>query len=128
VIVAIGSENSRLKPKMYTYVFVGFDLLSLVLQAIGGGLAATAKDSKGSRNGTNIMIGGLISQVVSMAIFFVVWGDFALRTRRAKLSGSLARTQPPLYESLRATKTFRFFQWSKFYLVTCTSIHKLTTI
>lgn len=114
VIVAIGSENSRLKPKMYTYVFVGFDLLSLVLQAIGGGIAATARDSKGSRNGTNIMIGGLICQVVFMAIFFVVWGDFALRTRRAKLSGSLARTQPPLYEGLRATKAFRFFQWSLF--------------
>jgi hypothetical protein len=114
VIVAIGSENSRLKPKMYTYVFVGFDLLSLVLQAIGGGMAATGKDAKASRRGADVMIGGLICQVISMVLFFGVWGDFVLRTRRAKLSGSLGRTQPPLYANLRATKTFKWFQWSTY--------------
>ncbi|KAF2474322.1 RTA1-domain-containing protein [Lindgomyces ingoldianus] len=114
VITAIGSENSRIKPKMYTYVFVGFDLLSLVLQAIGGALASTAKDSKGSKTGRNVMIAGLVSQVISMALFFIVWADFALRTRRAKLSGALARTEPPLYASLRSTRKFKLFQWSLF--------------
>lgn len=114
VITAIGSENSRLKPKMYTYVFIGFDLLALILQAIGGGMAATAKDKKGSKLGADIMIAGLVSQVISMVFFLIVWGDFALRVRRNKLSGALARTQPPLYDSLRATKAFRFFQWSLF--------------
>ncbi|KAF2175307.1 RTA1-domain-containing protein [Zopfia rhizophila CBS 207.26] len=104
VITAIGSGNSRLKPKMYSIVFVGCDLLALVLQAIGGS----------SDMGVKIMIAGLISQVVSMVLFFLIWGDFILRTRRAKLSGSLARTQPPLYDQLRSTKTFKFFQWSLF--------------
>jgi len=99
---------------MYTYVFVGFDLLSLVLQAIGGGIAATAKDQKGSKSGADIMIGGLVCQVISMVLFFIVWGDFALRVRRNKLNGSLARTQPPLYDTLRTTRLFRYFQWSKF--------------
>jgi hypothetical protein len=113
VIVAIGSENSRLKPKMYTYVFVGCDLLALVLQAIGGGMAATAKDKKGSDVGVKIMIIGLISQVITMVFFLALWLDFVLRTRRARLSGSLARTQPPLYDSLRLTKKFQFFQWSE---------------
>lgn len=113
VITVVGSENSRLKPKWYTYIFVGCDLLSLVLQAIGGGMAATGKDAKASRKGADVMIGGLICQVISMAFFLVVWGDFALRARRAKTSGSLSRTQPPLYDSLRATRTFHWFQWSK---------------
>lgn len=114
VIVAIGSENSRLKPKMYTYIFVGCDVLSLVLQAIGGGMAATARDSKGSRRGVDIMIAGLISQVITMTLFLALWCDFALRTRRARLSGSLSRTQPQLYDQLRSNKNFNLFQWSLF--------------
>jgi hypothetical protein len=114
VIVAVGSENSRLKPKMYTYIFVGCDLLSLILQGAGGGMAATARDSKGSRNGVNIMIAGLVSQVITMSLFLALWCDFVLRTRRAKISGSLTRTQPPLYEQLRSTRNFTLFQWSLF--------------
>lgn len=112
VIVAIGAENSRLKHKMYTYIFVGCDLLALVLQAIGGGMAATAKDSQGSRKGVDIMIAGLISQVITMTLFLTLWADFAIRVRRAKISGSLLPSQPPLYEHLRSTKNFTFFQWS----------------
>jgi hypothetical protein len=100
---------------MYTYVFVGADLLSLVLQSIGGAMAATGKDAKSSRRGTDVMIGGLVSQVISMVLFFAIWGDFVLRTRRNKISGSLARTQPPLYHHLRSTKTFSYFQWSEFF-------------
>jgi hypothetical protein len=100
---------------MYTYLFVGCDLLALVLQAIGGGMAATAKDKKGSDVGVKIMIAGLVSQVITMVMFLIIWLDVVLRTRRARLSGSLARTQPPLYDALRLTKKFQFFQWSKFH-------------
>lgn len=122
VITVIGSENSRLKPKMYTIVFVGCDVFSLVLQSIGGGMAATAKDKKGSDKGTNIMIAGLIVQVIFMTGFLAIWMDFILRTRRAKVSGSFKRTPPPLYESLRASKTFQYFQWSKFDIFQCISL------
>jgi hypothetical protein len=84
-----------------------------VLQAIGGGLAATAKDKKGSDQGVRVMIAGLISQVVTMALFMALWLDFVLRTRRAKRAGGIKWVQPPLYEGLRMNKTFRYFQWSK---------------
>ncbi|OAL51210.1 RTA1-domain-containing protein [Pyrenochaeta sp. DS3sAY3a] len=114
VITAVGSENSRLKPKLYTYIFISCDLLALVLQAIGGGIAATSRSTKASRTGVDIMIAGLISQVVTMAFFLAIWADFALRARRNKKSGSLSRTQPPLYDQLRSTKNFTFFQWSLF--------------
>jgi len=114
VIVAIGSENSRLKPKMYTYIFISCDVLALILQGVGGGMAATGKDAKGSKRGVDIMIAGLISQVITMTLFLALWADFALRTRRGRLSGSLARSQPPLYEQLRAYKTFALFQWALF--------------
>jgi hypothetical protein len=112
VIVAIAAGNSRLKHKMYTYIFVGCDLLALILQGIGGGMAATAKDRKSARTGVNVMIAGLISQVITMALFLTLWADFVLRTRRAKISGKLSRTQPPLYAHLRSTKKFLYFQWA----------------
>ena len=97
---------------MYTHIFVGCDILALVLQAIGGGMAATAKDRKGSRTGVDIMIAGLISQVITMTLFLALWADFVLRTRRAKISGRFSRIQPQLYEEMRSSRDFGFFQWS----------------
>ncbi|KAF1957466.1 RTA1-domain-containing protein [Byssothecium circinans] len=114
VITAIGSENSRLRPKWYTYIFVGSDLFSLILQAAGGAMASTAKDKKGSDLGVKIMIAGLIFQVASMIVFFAIWGDFALRVKRAEKKGTLARSQPPLYRDLRDSGLLRWFQWSLF--------------
>ncbi|KAG6364813.1 hypothetical protein INS49_006417 [Diaporthe citri] len=110
VIHVVGPEHSRISPKMYTYIFVGFDLLSLILQAAGGALAATAKDHAGSMQGADIMVGGLASQVVSMVFFMALWGDFILRARKAKLA-SFARSHE-LYPELRGTRSFALFRWS----------------
>ncbi|CAI6333310.1 unnamed protein product [Periconia digitata] len=111
VITAIGAENSRIKPKMYTYIFVGADLVSLILQAIGGAMASMANDDDGRDLGVNIMIAGLIFQVVSMSLFGI-WGDFVLRTNKAKKNGTLSRIQPPLYSQLRSSGNLKWFQWS----------------
>ncbi|KAF3038074.1 hypothetical protein E8E12_001230 [Didymella heteroderae] len=102
---------SRLKPRLYTYVFVGCDLLALVLQAIGGALAATAKDKRGSDQGVRVMIAGLVSQVVTMALFLGLWADFAVRMKRARgrMTGRLG-----MYEVLEASSVFKWFQWSLF--------------
>lgn len=44
-----------------------------------------------------------ISQVITMTVFLALWADFALHTRRAKISGSSSRFQPQLYEELRSS-------------------------
>jgi len=95
---------------LYTYIFVGCDLLALILQAIGGALAATAKDKRGSDQGVRVMIAGLISQVITMALFLGLWADFVIRHRRAR-----GRTTIKLgmYEALEASNSFKWFQWSK---------------
>ncbi|KAF2999308.1 hypothetical protein E8E13_004780 [Curvularia kusanoi] len=114
VIVATDASSSRLRPAHYTLVFVLCDLLALVLQAIGGGLAATAKDKRGSDVGVKIMIAGLISQVLSMAGFVALWADFQYTVLRAKKTGGLKWVQPPLYEELRGEKRWKGFRWSLF--------------
>lgn len=68
-VLAFGPAWSRLRPAWYTYIFIGCDITSLVLQSAGGALAATAKDSdqKALDAGTDIMIAGIIFQVVGMS-------------------------------------------------------------
>jgi len=43
-ITRLGSAYSLVKPKMYLAIFVTADVISLVLQAIGGGKAAVAAE------------------------------------------------------------------------------------
>lgn len=73
-------------------------------------MAATAKDKRGSDQGVRVMIAGLISQVITMALFLGLWGDFAVRHRRARgrTTGKLG-----MYEALEASNAFKWFQWSK---------------
>ena len=57
--------RSRLRPNWYTYVFIACDVSSLVMQSVGGALAATADPGgKIGDVGTNLMIAGIIWQVV----------------------------------------------------------------
>lgn len=112
IIVVIRADNPKFERKAYTYVFIGCDLLALVPQAIGGGMAATAGDKDSSRTGVNIMIAGLMSQIIIMTLFLALWGEFPLRVRHAKISSSLSCAQPPLYDYLSSTKNFSCFQWS----------------
>jgi hypothetical protein len=77
-----GEGASRIKPRTYTLVFISCDFLSLVLQGGGGGITATAKAVNKKQTGINIMIAGLIFQVVSLTVFMLLCTDFALRLRR----------------------------------------------
>lgn len=80
--------SSRLKPMTYTKIFVTFDLISLILQGAGGGLAATANDKAGSDLGIDVMMAGLAFQVIALVIFVSLCGDFAWRLHKAKGSPS----------------------------------------
>ncbi|EMD89061.1 hypothetical protein COCC4DRAFT_138450 [Bipolaris maydis ATCC 48331] len=91
VVIQFGQEWSRLRPSWYTYIFIAADLLSLVLQSAGGALAATAEDGDDILDiGTNIMIAGIIWQVVALALFGLLVLEYSIRTyrRRDRLSPS----------------------------------------
>lgn len=75
----------RLKPMMYSYIFVSCDLVSIILQAIGGGMAATAlQDDEDTAPGTHVMVAGLAVQVASMSLFMGLCLDFMLRVRKLR--------------------------------------------
>ncbi|KAJ6189921.1 hypothetical protein N7519_004829 [Penicillium mononematosum] len=63
-------------PRLFTWIFIGCDIGSLVLQAAGGGVAAAAghTDFEMLKAGDNIIIAGIAFQVATMAVcgFFAV--------------------------------------------------------
>ncbi|KAG8529694.1 uncharacterized protein KY384_005175 [Bacidia gigantensis] len=91
-IILHGVQYARLKPRTYTIIFITWDIISLALQAAGGGLADTASDGGSGQTGINIMIAGLSSQVASLIIFMTLVLDFAYRVYHAEGRACVAKT------------------------------------
>jgi hypothetical protein len=65
VVIQFGESWSRLRPRWYTYIFIACDLSSLVMQSVGGALAATAEPGDKLLDiGTDVMVAGIVWQVV----------------------------------------------------------------
>ncbi|KAI4093306.1 MAG: hypothetical protein LQ339_007701 [Xanthoria mediterranea] len=90
LVLTFGPEHSRLPPKWYTWIFIGCDLFSLILQGAGGGVAASASDQSTQDTGSNLMLAGIVWQVVTLIVFAALAGDFVLRVSRARSSLTLA--------------------------------------
>jgi hypothetical protein len=70
---------SPLKPSLYTPIFVSCDILAIILQGAGGALSAAASSGLNKKLldlGVDVMIAGLSSQVITLAIFAVLASIF----------------------------------------------------
>ena len=87
MILTFGSEFSRIRAKWYTWIFIGCDFLSLVLQGAGGGIAATANTQSNEDLGNNLMMAGIVWQVFTLLVFAILVGDYysRLRARRGRM-------------------------------------------
>lgn len=103
IVGVYGQHLSRFRPKTYTKIFIGCDFFSLVLQAAGGGMAASASDNASAQNGINIMIAGLAFQVVSLTVFMALCADFAFTLSKSK------ELLEPQFRTLRASGKFKAF-------------------
>ncbi|KAH7070128.1 RTA1 like protein-domain-containing protein [Paraphoma chrysanthemicola] len=85
IVISFGEEQSRLRPAWYTRIFIAGDIFSLVLQGAGGGIASTADGgSKLQDVGTDMMIAGVVFQVVVLAIFGYFLAEYTIRTYRRR--------------------------------------------
>ena len=106
VVKVFGPQYSYLKPKYYTWLFIGGDCVSLSLQAAGGGLSGGANGNTNQLNlGSNIAIAGIIMQVVTLAIFAALAGLFFLRRHLARRNSVLEKEGTP---SIPQLQTIRF--------------------
>lgn len=77
-----------LSPKLYLWIFCTCDVISLFVQAAGGGIASSESNAKGQTAvGTNIMVAGIVFQLFSITIFVVCAMDVFRRVNRLGLLG-----------------------------------------
>ncbi|KAJ5616176.1 hypothetical protein N7537_001290 [Penicillium hordei] len=101
-IQLLGPESSFIKPSLYLWIFCTCDIISLVVQAVGGGLASGEADKIGgdTATGTNIMVAGIVFQLFSITIFAVCAVDFIRRTMRKHLLQSVKGSVIPLFAAM----------------------------
>jgi hypothetical protein len=93
-----------LKPKTITLGFICCDMISLVLQAAGGGLASAAKTEDARQKGVNVMIGGLSTQVVATTVFCCVCMHLMWNVKKGRPEMVSKES-----EAFRRTSRFRLF-------------------
>ena len=77
LVLTVGRDYSRIRAKFYTWIFILCDLLSLVLQGAGGGIAATADTDTFQNVGNDLMMAGIAWQVVTLLVFGILVADYA---------------------------------------------------
>ncbi|KAJ6470863.1 RTA1 like protein-domain-containing protein [Mycena sanguinolenta] len=80
----LGTSYSLLTPKWFTILFLPCDLIALVVQGVGGGMASSANTLAGANKGANVMLGGIGFQFAVIIIFTALASDFSLRYMRNK--------------------------------------------
>lgn len=71
----LGPEHSIIKARLYPWIFIGCDFGSIVLQAVGGGMASAGPSKQKLINGGNhLIVAGIAFQVITM----IVCGIFVL--------------------------------------------------
>lgn len=79
IILAKGQEYSPVRPEILTKVFITSDVLSFLVQSGGGGILTNAKTSSNIQLGENVIIVGLLIQLVGFALFISVTAIFHRR-------------------------------------------------
>ena len=89
---------SRVRPALYTYVFISCDVTSILLQAIGGALASAAEDNALLDIGDHVMLSGLVFQVFTLVVFGICAADYicAIYRNRNRLNPATARFRQSL--------------------------------
>ncbi|KAK4653536.1 hypothetical protein QC762_507820 [Podospora pseudocomata] len=84
IVISLNPEMSRIAPRLYPIFFVPADVSCLVIQAIGGGVAAAAgRDNYDIlKHGNRIIMAGIVLQVLVLGAFGGLAGDYLVRVRK----------------------------------------------
>jgi len=99
IIDLLGSRYSRLGPHLYTKVFLTCDVVALVVQAFGGGLASMPENISQAKLGGNIAFGGIVFQLACICVYITLAAEYFWRySRDVPVKGSYVfecRDPPP---------------------------------
>ncbi|KAH7228381.1 RTA1 like protein-domain-containing protein [Fusarium solani] len=90
LIVIVGRQSTLLSPRMYAIVFCTCDVISLVVQAIGGAMASMAAGELDGDTwpGTYTMVAGIGFQLFTMTLFLLLVIDFMRRSFKLNIPRS----------------------------------------
>ncbi|KAM0608681.1 hypothetical protein ACHAP0_007795 [Verticillium nonalfalfae] len=69
---------SRFDPRVFYWIFIPADIISLVLQATGGALSAVGTEEDEVQNGVDISLAGLSIQVIALTTFVCLFADYLI--------------------------------------------------
>ncbi|KAI0321512.1 RTA1-domain-containing protein [Amylostereum chailletii] len=75
IISRLGPRYSRLSARWYTGIFLTCDIVALIVQAAGGGIASGSEPDLGG----NIMLGGIVFQLVAIICYVALAAEFLFR-------------------------------------------------
>ncbi|KAI0282480.1 RTA1-like protein [Russula aff. rugulosa BPL654] len=114
IVRRLGPQYSRLTPRRYTIIFVSSDVIALLVQAMGAGIAG-GSTSSGSQSqahlGADIALGGIVFQLISIMAYCALAAEFLVRythdqpvRRSAPVQGEVlrGRTDKRLHRMLQA--------------------------
>ncbi|KAH9883606.1 RTA1-domain-containing protein [Xylariomycetidae sp. FL2044] len=118
ITLSLSPSLSRVRPRLYPVIFVPADVSCLLLQAIGGGLAASAgsEDPDLLLAGDRVIIAGIALQCVVLGGFGAAALDYFLRVRKVMMTGGQGGAEGDLLaEGARQTwedGSFRLFVYA----------------
>ncbi|KAK4136023.1 RTA1 like protein [Trichocladium antarcticum] len=112
-VTALNRSLSRLPPRVYPLMFVPADVSCLVVQAIGGGIAAAAGNGDGALldHGNRTIMAGIVLQVLVLGAFGGLAGDYLVRAGRF-FGGPAVGAEHRAGAALWVDRKFRAFRWA----------------
>ncbi|KAF5024218.1 hypothetical protein F66182_3732 [Fusarium sp. NRRL 66182] len=83
---------SRFPASYFYWVFIPSDVVSLILQAVGGALSCVATSQHAVQVGEHISLAGLIFQVVTLICFCVLFADYVFKASKSPSRNRLDRS------------------------------------
>ena len=80
IVNYIDPKSARFPSRLFYWIFIPFDIVSLVLQAVGGAMSSTSNGS--SNAGVYIALAGLAFQVFTLVLFTAATVDYAFYSRK----------------------------------------------
>ncbi|KAG9017096.1 hypothetical protein FRB90_001777 [Tulasnella sp. 427] len=80
IINRLGTQYASFSPKVFSTVFIGCDLVALVVQAVGGASASISFETGGDpEKGAKIMVGGIVFQIFAITLYVATAAEFFFR-------------------------------------------------